>query len=250
MGSRLFCRLTSDCPRASSWPPSSFSPFQLEQGLLSGETFFKRLNVNNLLLLPQQSSSRKKLHFKSIFFRICDNILGLCSTCLMPKSQHHQSPSPGGRSWRVPLPASLSPRALLHTAFFLLYSEHGSHQQVRFIHFSGYTFLHLTDVLQFNSPELMDLLGYSSFSLLEESPEKYEQHTICFMAEKWGFPGGPVVTTCLQCRRCGIDPWVGKIPWRRKWQPTPVFLPGKAHGHRSLEGYSPRGRKDRILLSD
>ena len=30
-----------------------------------------------------------------------------------------------------------------------------------------------------------------------------------------------------QCRRCGFDPWVGKIPWRRKWQPTPVFLPGK-----------------------
>ena len=35
------------------------------------------------------------------------------------------------------------------------------------------------------------------------------------------------------------DPWVGKIPWRRKWQPTPVFLPGKSHGQRSLAGYSP-----------
>ena len=32
------------------------------------------------------------------------------------------------------------------------------------------------------------------------------------------------------CRRCEFDPWVGKIPWRRKWQPTPVFLPGKSHG--------------------
>ena len=32
----------------------------------------------------------------------------------------------------------------------------------------------------------------------------------------------------LQCRRCGLDPWVGKIPWRRKWQPIPVFLPGKS----------------------
>ena len=40
-------------------------------------------------------------------------------------------------------------------------------------------------------------------------------------------------STC-QCRRCGFDPWVGKIPWRRKWQPTPVFLPGKSHGQRSL----------------
>ena len=35
--------------------------------------------------------------------------------------------------------------------------------------------------------------------------------------------------------------WVGKVPWRRKWQPTPVFLPGKAHGQRGLAGYSPWG---------
>ena len=36
-----------------------------------------------------------------------------------------------------------------------------------------------------------------------------------------------------------MNPWVGKIPWRRKWQPTPVFLPGEFHGQRSLVGYSP-----------
>ena len=42
-------------------------------------------------------------------------------------------------------------------------------------------------------------------------------------------------------RRPGFDPWVGKIPWRRKRQPTPVFLPGESHGPRSLAGYSPRG---------
>ena len=41
----------------------------------------------------------------------------------------------------------------------------------------------------------------------------------------------------------GLDPWVGKIPWSRKWQPTPVFLPGKSHGQRSLVGYSPRDGK-------
>ena len=40
-----------------------------------------------------------------------------------------------------------------------------------------------------------------------------------------------------------FDPWVGKILWRRKWQPTPVFLPGKSHGCRSLVGYSPWGHK-------
>ena len=42
----------------------------------------------------------------------------------------------------------------------------------------------------------------------------------------------------------GFNPWVRKIPWRRKWQPTPVFLPGKSHGWRSLVGYSPWGRKE------
>ena len=40
----------------------------------------------------------------------------------------------------------------------------------------------------------------------------------------------------------GFDPWVGKIPWRRTWQPTPVSLPGESHGQRSLAGYSPWGR--------
>ena len=49
--------------------------------------------------------------------------------------------------------------------------------------------------------------------------------------------------SACQCRR-HFDPWVGKIPWRRKWQPTPVFLPGKSHGQRSLTGYSPKGPKD------
>ena len=49
-----------------------------------------------------------------------------------------------------------------------------------------------------------------------------------------------------QCRgrkRHGFNPWGGKIPWRKKWQPTPVFLPGEFHGYRSLAGYSPWGHK-------
>ena len=41
-------------------------------------------------------------------------------------------------------------------------------------------------------------------------------------------------------RRHGFNPWVGKIPWRRAWQPTPAFLSGESHGQRSLVGYSPR----------
>ena len=47
--------------------------------------------------------------------------------------------------------------------------------------------------------------------------------------------------SACQCRRCRFDPWVRKIPWRRKWQPTPVFLAGKSHGQRSLVGYKGHG---------
>ena len=47
-----------------------------------------------------------------------------------------------------------------------------------------------------------------------------------------------------QCRRRRFDSWVSKIPWRRKWQPAPVFLPGKSHGQRSLVGFGPQGRKE------
>ena len=49
--------------------------------------------------------------------------------------------------------------------------------------------------------------------------------------------------TC-QCRRHGFNPCVGKIPWNRKWQPTPVLLSGESHGGRSLVGYSPWGHKE------
>ena len=46
---------------------------------------------------------------------------------------------------------------------------------------------------------------------------------------------------CRRHRRCKFDPWVGKIPWQRTWQPPPVFLPGGSHGQRSLAGYGPQG---------
>ena len=42
----------------------------------------------------------------------------------------------------------------------------------------------------------------------------------------------------------GFDPWIGKISWRKEWQPTPVFLPGEFHGQGSLAGYSPWGHKE------
>ena len=45
--------------------------------------------------------------------------------------------------------------------------------------------------------------------------------------------------SACQCKRQGFDLWIRKIPWRRKWQPAPVFLPGECNGQRTLAGYSP-----------
>ena len=58
-----------------------------------------------------------------------------------------------------------------------------------------------------------------------------------------GLPSGSVDRVCLQCRRPGLNPWVRKIPWRRKWLPTSIFLPGEFHGRRNLVDYSPWGHK-------
>ena len=63
-------------------------------------------------------------------------------------------------------------------------------------------------------------------------------HTVCL-----GVPGRTSgkepACQCRRHKRYGFDPWVGKIPWRRVWQPTPVFLPGESHEHKRLVGYSP-----------
>ena len=71
------------------------------------------------------------------------------------------------------------------------------------------------------------------YSVTEQQQQKKQNHTTLTQKLK-----------CLPAKRPGFDPWVGKIPWRRKWQPTPVFLPGESHGWRSLVGYSPWGRKE------
>ena len=88
--------------------------------------------------------------------------------------------------------------------------------------------------------------------LLKPGLENFEHYFIglwdeCNCVVFWAFFSFVVaqrLSVCLQCRRPRFDPWVGKIPWRRKWQPTPVFLPGESHGERRLLGYSPWGRKE------
>ena len=59
-----------------------------------------------------------------------------------------------------------------------------------------------------------------------------------------GSAGKEPACQCRRHRRHGFNPWVGKIPWRRKWQPTPVFFSEKSHGQRSLADYSPKGHKE------
>ena len=65
----------------------------------------------------------------------------------------------------------------------------------------------------------------------------------------WWLSGKESACQCRRHRRCEFNPWVGKIPRSRKWQPTLIFLPGKFHGKRSLAGYSPWDCKE-TWLSD
>ena len=76
-------------------------------------------------------------------------------------------------------------------------------------------------------------------------PGQLQQSTqIRLIKQKLGFPGGTSgkepTCQCRRYKRCEFNPWVGKIPWHREWQPTLGFLPGKFRGQRSLVGYSPQ----------
>ena len=85
---------------------------------------------------------------------------------------------------------------------------------------------------------------YFKGSLVEEviMEKKEKQNPRCLAGSKqilglpWWLSGKE---SACQCKRPGFDPWVRKIFWRRKWQPTPVSLPGKSHGQSRLVGYSP-----------
>ena len=97
-----------------------------------------------------------------------------------------------------------------------------------------------------------------SFSLPSNPPSAFfSLPSSCCTQQQTSHPGslvsmhhGPGLSSkepACQCRRHSrhwFDPWVGKISWRRSWQPTPVFLPGESYGQRSLVGYSPGGCKE------
>ena len=70
------------------------------------------------------------------------------------------------------------------------------------------------------------------------NPGLYDTGLSCWLC------GKESACQCRRRRRHGFDPWVKKIPWRKKWLPTPVFLPGKVRGQRSLAGFSSWGHKE------
>ena len=93
-----------------------------------------------------------------------------------------------------------------------------------------------SSTLAWRIPLGRSLVGYSRWGR-KESDTTERLHSLT----PWWLNGKE--STC-QCGRHGFDLWVRKIPWRRKWQPTPVFLPGKSHRERHLVGYSSWGRKE------
>ena len=81
------------------------------------------------------------------------------------------------------------------------------------------------------SSQSMELSSLQLYSRLPLALHMYFTHASRWL-RRWRI--------CLQCRRLGFNPWVGKIPWKRDWQPTPVL----SHGQRSPVGYSPKSRKE------
>ena len=85
-----------------------------------------------------------------------------------------------------------------------------------------------------SSLKCLHIMWFQLYIFLEKVKLQRQE---CFLG---GTSGKELTCQCRRHKRLRFDPWVGKIPWRRKWQPTPIFLPGESQGRlRSLAGYSP-----------
>ena len=86
-----------------------------------------------------------------------------------------------------------------------------------------------------------------SYGLLSLGLQRIRHHwaTNTFRFPRW-CSGKESAYQRRRCRRLRFNLWVGKVPWRRKWQATPVFLPGKCHGQRSMVDYSPWSHKESV----
>ena len=108
------------------------------------------------------------------------------------------------------------------------------------------TFILLNWVLRLSALLEFPIIWFYKESSTSVTHSSHIFRLIIYISE--GFPGDTNgKEPACQCRRHvrhGFDPWVGKIPWRRAWQPTQAFLSGESHRQRSLVGYSPQGRKE------
>ena len=129
--------------------------------------------------------------------------------------------------------------------YFLDYTFRGLLAIHSCLHFSSHKLLKQTSFLLF--------MGENQYIWTWSYKQKLQTFAILWSicppwyVVNWGFTDGNSgkESTCQYRRhkRCGFCPWVGRIPWSSKWQPTPVFLPGKSHGYRSLVSSSPWGCK-------
>ena len=132
---------------------------------------------------------------------------------------------------------------------------------LQWLHWYSEITMHLTHSVMVQINMYIKLLGYCWTHGKGSVSESY--YVCCYIkiraradnfwnsSDSKGFPCDPVggKEPACQCRRHGFNPWVGKISLRRKWQSTPVFLPGESHGQRILVGYSLWGCKARDMTS-
>ena len=87
--------------------------------------------------------------------------------------------------------------------------------------------------------------------VIQRTTERRESFFLNLWLLQYRFPGGTsnkeLACQCRRHKRRGFSPWVRKIPWRREWQPTPVFLSGESHGQRSLVGCRPQCHKESVM---
>ena len=100
--------------------------------------------------------------------------------------------------------------------------------------------MHIMEASFTISTETMKQGRKCSWHNLLQKGKLYPQYNYRCVIHTGGFPGGSDgEESVLQPRKPELDPWVGKIPWKRDWVPTLIFLPGEVHGWRSLPDYSP-----------
>ena len=136
------------------------------------------------------------------------------------------------------LPQSHSSKAsiLHHSAFFIVQLSHPYMTTGKTIALTRWTFIDKVISLLFNmlSWLVVTFFPRSKHLLITLSDTIKFVFTKGMKGFPWWLNGKESIS---HCRGCRFDPWAGKILWRRKWKPTPVFLPGKSHGQRTLVGY-------------